>query len=173
MSDPTSTHKAAANSALANVWPANSPSDIERRLSGSGAAATLAMGQFVEGLLNSYLKWAADLTLQVRILDLAKLPNGCEQWIGFVNETNLPWVAWETSRGLVTATGQYDHEQSIRTGYWVLLIDWSLPPHSRNSSWWRSDPRRPREWTAGRSLPAEAAFKFERLPPGPRPGPRL
>ena len=170
MSDPTSTQKAAANSALANVWPANSPSDIEQRLSGK-EAATLAMRQFVEGLLNSYLKWAADLTLQVRILDLAKLPKGCELWIGFVNETKLPWVAWETSRGLVTATGQYDHEQSVRTGYWVLLIDWSLPPHSRNSSWWRSDPRRPQEWTAGRGLPAEAAFKFDRPARDSDPGP--
>lgn len=125
------------------------------------------MRQFVEGLLNSYLKWAANLTLQARIPDLAKLPNCWEQWISFVNETNLPWVAWETSRGLVTATGQYDHEQSVRTGYWVLLIDWSLPPHTRNSSWWRSDPRRPQEWTAGRGCPAEAAFKFDRAP-GPR-----
>jgi hypothetical protein len=117
-------------------------------------ADTLIPRQYVEGLLNSYLTWAADFILQARIGDLSKLPGCCAQWIDRVNETNLPWVAWETDRGLVTATGRYDHAQSIRTGSWVLYIEWSLPPHSRNGSWWRSDPRRPREWTAGWGHPA-------------------
>ncbi len=115
---------------------------------------TLALRQFVEGLLESYLRWAADFVLQTRIRDLTQLPACCAQWIERVNETNVPWVAWETHRGLLTATGQYDHVQSIRTGYWVLYIEWSVAPLSRNGSWWRSDPRRPREWTAGRGHPA-------------------
>lgn len=110
--------------------------------------------QFVEGLLESYLQWAAAFTLQKRISDLAQLPSSCAGWIEHVMATNLPWVAWDTDRGLVTATGRYDHAQSLRTGYWVLYIEWSLPPHTRNGSWWRSDPRRPREWTSGAGRPA-------------------
>jgi hypothetical protein len=117
-------------------------------------ADTVGLTPFVEGLLDSYLRWAADFKLQTRISDLSKLPGCCAPWVERVIETNVPWVAWETHRGLVTATGQYDRAQSIRTGSWVLFIEWSLPPHSRNGSWWRSDPRRPREWTAGWGHPA-------------------
>src|SRR5579872_3764818 len=100
--------------------------------------------EFIEGLLDSYLAWAADFSLQERIEDLNKLPGYCADWIARVNESQVPWVAWQTQRGLVTATGVYDHEQSRRTGSCVMFIDWSLPPHSHNGSWWRSDPRRPR-----------------------------
>jgi hypothetical protein len=133
---------------MSEIQPASNKTDA---LQGTnvGPIDTVASRDFVEGLLDGYLTWAADFILQTRISDLTKLPSCCAQWIERVNETKLPWVAWQTDRGLVTATGRYDHAQSIRTGSWVLYIEWSLPPHSRNASWWRSDPRRPREWTAG------------------------
>jgi hypothetical protein len=110
--------------------------------------------EFVQGLLDSYLSCAADFLLHERIADLNALPACCADWIARVNETQVAWVAWQTQRGLVTATGVYDPEQSRRTGSWVMFIDWSVPPHSHNGSWWRSDPRRPREWTAGRGRQA-------------------
>lgn len=116
----------------------------------SSAADAMVLRQFVEGLLDSYLTWAADFLLQERISDLSKLPTCCADWISRVNETRVPWVAWQTQRGLVIATGIYDHDQSRRTASWVIFIDWSLLPAAHNGSWWRSDPRRPREWTAGR-----------------------
>jgi hypothetical protein len=119
----------------------------------SAAADAMLPRQFVEGLLETYLTWAADFLLQERVSDLSKLPNCCAAWIARVNETQVPWIAWQTQRGLVTATGIYDHEQSRRTGSWVMFIDWSLSPHAHNGSWWRSDPRRPREGTAGRGRP--------------------
>jgi hypothetical protein len=128
-------------------------SDVQPR-AGTNSLDTLAFRKFVEGLLDNYLRWAAGLMLQTRITDLSELPKACAPWIDRINATNVPWVAWETHRGLVTATGQYDHAQSVRTGSWVLFIEWSLPPHSRNGSWWRSDPRRPREWTAGWGHPS-------------------
>lgn len=138
---------------MGETQPALKTADAWQRTS-IGPVDSLVLKPFVEGLLDSYLRWAADFRLQTRISDLTQLPGCCASWIDRINETNVPWVAWQTHRGLVTATGQYDHEQSIRTGSWVLYIEWSLPPHVRNGSWWRSDPRRPREWTAGWGHPA-------------------
>lgn len=138
---------------MSEAQPALKTSDAMHRASAS-SLDTLALQHFVEGLLDSYLRWAAGLVLQTRITDLSQLPRHCAPWVERVKATSVPWVAWDTHRGLVTASGQYDHAQSIRTGFWVLFIEWSLPPHSRNGSWWRSDPRRPREWTAGWGPPA-------------------
>jgi hypothetical protein len=108
----------------------------------------------VEDLLTSFLKHAVGLEMHERILKMEKLPKSHR--LSAQPEANGEpiWVAWVTEKGVVSATGSYDDDQSRRLGAHVMLIEWWIPPGIHHSSWWRANPRRPSEWTAGRSRPS-------------------
>jgi hypothetical protein len=109
--------------------------------------------KLVEDLLSSFLSDALGLDLHQRIVQLEKLPAQHRERFAAVEESPI-WIAWVTERGVVSATGRYDAEQSRRTYAHVLLIEYWMPSDIHHSSWWRADPQHPNEWTAGRgSLP--------------------
>ena len=109
-------------------------------------------GQFVEDLLTSFLSAAVGLDLRERIKQFEKLPTSCRRTIESPPNT-LVWVAWISAPGVVVATGSYDHERSRQIGMHALFIEWWIPPNTRHASWWRADPSRPGEWTAGPGQP--------------------
>jgi hypothetical protein len=109
--------------------------------------------QIVEKLLTLFLSAAVGLDLRERIEHLETLPTLCRRTIEALPSEEMIWVAWITSLGVVVATGRYDHERSRQIGMHVLLIEWWIPPDTRHVSWWRADPDRPGEWTAGRGHP--------------------
>jgi hypothetical protein len=106
----------------------------------------------VEHLLTSFMSGALGLKLHERVEQLEKLPALHRERLEALEESPI-WVAWVTSLGVVSATGRYDPEQSRRTYSHVLLIERWIPPDRHHLSWWRADPQRPTEWTAGRGHP--------------------
>ena len=104
----------------------------------------------VEDLLTSFLKHAVGLELHDRIFKLEKLPKSHRLLVQPEADGEPIWIAWATDRGVVSATGHFDVDQSHRLGAHVMLIDWWITSGTHHSSWWRADPRRPTEWTAGR-----------------------
>jgi hypothetical protein len=109
--------------------------------------------KLVEGLLENFLSGALGRELHERIVEMEKLPNRHRERLEALAEAVI-WVAWVTDLGVVSATGRYDPEQSRRTDSHVLLIESWIPPDTHHTSWWRCDPQRPTEWTAGRGYTA-------------------
>jgi hypothetical protein len=103
----------------------------------------------IEDLLSSFLSGALVLELLERIEQLEKLPAPHRERLAALEESPI-WIAWVTDRGVVSATGRYDPEQSRRTYSHVVLIEYWIPPDTHHASWWRADPQHPTEWTAGR-----------------------
>ncbi|SRR5258708_38311289 len=109
--------------------------------------------QLVEDLLTSFLNSALGLELHVNIDKLERLPPNHRERLQATAVEPIVWVAWQTSLGVVAATGRYDRDQSLCLGAHVMLIDWWIPPNTHHSSWWRANPKHPTEWTAGRARP--------------------
>ena len=109
--------------------------------------------EFVEDLLTSFLSNALGLELHVSIDSLERLPLHHRERLQSIAVEPVVWVAWAANRGVVVATGRYDAEQSRRLDAHVMLIDWWIPPGVHHSSWWRANPKRTTEWTAGRTRP--------------------
>jgi len=106
--------------------------------------------KLIEDLLSSFLTGALGLELHERIEQLERLPARHRERLEALEESAV-WVAWVTDRGVVSATGRYDADQSQRTYSHVILIEWwMIPSDTHHSSWWRADPKHPTEWTAGR-----------------------
>ena len=103
----------------------------------------------VEDLLSAFFSGALGLELRERISVLEKLPAGHRERLAAMEDSPI-WIAWVTERGVVSATGHYDAEQSRRTYSHVLQIEYWMPADIHHSSWWRADPQHPEEWTAGR-----------------------
>jgi hypothetical protein len=103
----------------------------------------------IEDLLSSFLSGALGLELHQRIRQLEKLPAPHQEHLAALEEGSI-WIAWVTERGVVSATGRYDPEQSRRMYSHVLLIECWMPSDAHHLSWWRADPQHPTEWTAGR-----------------------
>jgi hypothetical protein len=109
--------------------------------------------KLVEDLLTAFLSGALGLELHERIDTLERLPLNHRERFQAIAVEPIIWVAWVTSLGVVSVAGRYDSEQSRRTYSHVLLIEWWIPPDTHHASWWRADPKRPTEWTAGRTRP--------------------
>jgi hypothetical protein len=105
--------------------------------------------QFIEGLLTSFLSAALGLELHVSIDKLERLPEAHRERLQALETEPIIWVAWESNRGVVIATGNYDADQSRRVGAHVLMIQWWIPPDTHHAGWWRANPKRLTEWTAG------------------------
>ena len=106
----------------------------------------------IEDLLSSFLAGALGLELHQRIEQLEKLPAPHRGRLEVLEESPI-WIAWMTERGVVSATGRYDAEQSRRTYSHVIFIEHWTPADIHHASWWRADPQHPTEWTAGRGGP--------------------
>jgi hypothetical protein len=109
--------------------------------------------RLVEDLLTSFLISALGLELHVNIDKLERLPPNHRERLQAIAVEPIVWVAWQTGLGVVAATGRYDRDQSLCLGAHVMLIDWWIPPNTHHSSWWRANPKRATEWTAGRARP--------------------
>jgi hypothetical protein len=103
----------------------------------------------IEDLLSAFLSGALGLELRQRIEQPEKLPTWHRERLAALDESPI-WVAWVTQRGVASATGRYDPEQSRRTYSHVVMIEYWIPPDTHHKSWWRADPQHPTEWTAGR-----------------------
>jgi hypothetical protein len=108
-----------------------------------------ASRKLIEELLGFFLSGAVGLELRERIAQMEKLPGSHRERLSALEESPI-WIAWVTSVGVVSATGRYDAEQSRRTYSHVVFIDYWVSPDTHHASWWRADPQRPTEWTAGR-----------------------
>src|ERR1700730_9865106 len=107
----------------------------------------------IEDLLTSFLSSAVGLNLYERIEQWERLPKGHRHSLEVRSDEPVSWIAWTTDAGVIIATGRYDPDQSRRLTAHVLLIEWWIPPDIHHVSWWRADPQRPTEWTAGRTRP--------------------
>src|SRR5712664_3914681 len=88
----------------------------------------------VEDLLSSFLSGALVLELHQRIEQLEKLPASHRERLAALEESPI-WIAWVTDRGVVSATGRYDPEQSRRTYSHVVLIEYWIPPDTHHARW--------------------------------------
>jgi hypothetical protein len=104
----------------------------------------------LEDLLTSFLSVAVGLNLLERIEQPERLPTSYRRTIESLPGENVVWVAWRSAAGVVAATGRYDLERSHQVSAHALLIEWRIAPNTHHVSWWRSDPNRAHEWTAGR-----------------------
>jgi len=127
--------------------------------------------KIVEGLLTSFMSAALGLDMHERIEQLERLPTWYRERLEVILRENLTWVAWVTSLGVIAATGRYDHERSRQISAHVVLIEWWIPPDTHHVSWWRADPDRPHEWTAGRGPPAASTSSIAMAQPAIRPPP--
>ena len=109
--------------------------------------------QLVEDLLSSFLFGALGLELFVNIDKLERLPSVHRKRLQAIATEHLAWVAWQTDRGVVAATGRYYRDQSRQLNAHVMFIEWWIPPDTHHAGWWRADPERPTEWTVGRTRP--------------------
>jgi hypothetical protein len=123
-------------------------SGIRNKVSGMSQGVDIAR-KLVEDLLSSFFADALGLELHEAIEQLARLPARHRERLEALEESAI-WVAWVTDRGVVSATGRYDADQSRRTYSHVILIEWWISSDSHHFSWWRADPKHPTEWTAGR-----------------------
>jgi hypothetical protein len=105
--------------------------------------------KLIEDLLSSFLSGALGLRLLQRIEQLEKIPSPHRERLLALEESAIG-IAWVTDRGVVSATGRYDPEQSRGTYSHVVMIEYWIPPDTHHLSWWRADPQHPTEWTAGR-----------------------
>jgi hypothetical protein len=118
--------------------------------------------KLVEDLLASFLSAALGLSMHERVEQFEKLPASYRQKIEAPIGKDVIWVAWVTSLGVVAATGCYDLERSRQISTHVLLIEWWIPPDTHHVSWWRADPNRSDEWTAGRGYTSVPTSSNER-----------
>ena len=105
--------------------------------------------QSIEDLLTSFLSAALGLELHLGIDKLERLPVAHRERFQAIATEPIIWVAWDSDQGVVVATGRYDSDQSRRVGAHVMLIEWWIPPNTHHSGWWRANPKRLTEWTAG------------------------
>jgi hypothetical protein len=106
--------------------------------------------QLIEDLLTSFLFGALGLELRININKLERLPAEQRKRLKEVAAEKLAWVAWQTDRGVVAATGRYYRDQSRRLNSHLMFIEWWIPPDTHHAGWWRADRGRPTEWTIGR-----------------------
>jgi hypothetical protein len=116
----------------------------------------------VEGLLTSFMSAALGLEMHERVERLERLPAWYRERLEVVPKETLTWVAWVTSLGVIAATGRYDQERSRQISAHVILIEWWISPSTHHVSWWRADPARPGEWTAGRGHAAASTSSNEK-----------
>ena len=109
-----------------------------------------ATPQLIQDLLTSFLFGALGLKLVVNINAVEHLPLAHRQRLQSIAGEQLPWVAWQTDRGVVAATGRYYRDLSRRQNAHVMFIEWWAAPDTHHAGWWRADPERPSEWTIGR-----------------------
>jgi hypothetical protein len=117
--------------------------------------------QLVEELLTSFLSAALGLELHVSIDTLERLPLNHRERFQATAAEPIIWVSWRTNLGIVAATGRYDHDHSRRMTAHVMLIEWWIPPDTHHAGWWRANPKRPTEWTVGRSHLPPSTFSNE------------
>jgi hypothetical protein len=106
--------------------------------------------EIIADLLTSFLFGALGLELIENIDRLQRLPVEHRKRLREIQAEDLTWVAWRTDRGVVAATGRYYRDQSRRSNAHIMFIEWWIPPDTHHAGWWRADPERPSEWTAGR-----------------------
>jgi hypothetical protein len=105
----------------------------------------------VENLLSAFLAGTQNVALKSRLTDIGELPAECRQYIRQAEASGRAWTAWMTDLGPMAAWGDYHSEPSKRLYAYLLLVEWWLPSTGHHSIWCYCDPRRPTEWTFGRS----------------------
>ena len=106
--------------------------------------------EFIEELLTAFLFGALGLELLDKIDTLAGLPLEHRRRMQTIAAEHLPWTAWQTDHGIVVVTGRYYRGQSQRLNAHLVFIEWWISSDTHHAGWWRADPERPSEWTAGR-----------------------
>src|SRR5258708_9099701 len=136
--------------------------DTHNKMAQSGMEAEIP-GQVVEDLLTSFLSAALGLELHVSIDTLERLPLNHRDRLQAVAVERIIWVAWQTNLGVVLPTARYHHQHSRRMTAHAMLIEWWIPPDTHHAGWWRANPKRPTEWTAGRSHLLASTLSNEKL----------
>jgi hypothetical protein len=105
----------------------------------------------VENLLAGFLKGTQNVELHARITDLSELPAECRKLVSQAQASGRAWIACVTPEGPMAAWGDYHLEPSKRLFGYLLSVEWWTNPTGHHSLWCYCDPRRPTEWTFGRS----------------------
>jgi hypothetical protein len=107
----------------------------------------------VENLLAGFLEGTLNVELKLRITDLRDLPADCRAHLSQAQASNRAWIAWATSDGPMAAWGDYHLEPSKRLFGYLLSVEWWTGLTGHHSLWCYCEPKRPTEWTIGRTRP--------------------
>jgi hypothetical protein len=107
----------------------------------------------VATLLEGFLTGTQAVELRVRLTDLADLPSACRTLVKRAESAGLAWTAWMTDGGPMAAWGDVDAQGSREINACVVFVEWWTTTTGHHSLWCHCDPKRPTEWTVGRTRP--------------------